>query len=337
MRIDRDINRRITIAKLLLIFGIVITHVPPFMELSDLTFHFAETTKAFFAHAFFRAAVPLLAAISGYLLFSSTLYQNIKKLFVKKFRSIVIPLILWNLPMAMIIYVLQKYNHGTYDAMQILYPFTLDAWLNAVTGISTLPINKPLYFLRDIFVISIIAPLYWAVFKKIPYIGLVVLLIVFYLDLDGELVMRNSMYFTFYLGILAATQNWNLKCLDKYGYHLFTVFTCACIYIIYNRINNKEAFIIFSSFMIWPALSKIVDTPIGNFFEKYSQYSFLLFLSHVPIMFILHKLYLHYAVGIPYFVFWVLAPAITIYICLAILPNTRNIFPGLYRVAVGGR
>ena len=79
MTIAPDISRRIAIAKLLLVFGIVITHIPPYLELSNLSFTAPETIKAFFAHAFFRAAVPLLAAISGYLLFSSKLHLDIKR------------------------------------------------------------------------------------------------------------------------------------------------------------------------------------------------------------------------------------------------------------------
>ena len=241
MSIDPDISRRIAIAKLLLIIGIVVTHIPPWIpDIADLSFTVSDTLKAFFSHAFFRAAVPLLVAISGYLLFSSKLYLDKKKLFTKKFRTIIIPLIIWNLPLVVIVFLLQVIDSNIYTSHHTLYPFSFDNWFIAFTGIIDAPINPALYFLRDIFVISMLAPFYWLLFKKMPYIGLGALLIIFYFNFDGALILRDSMFVTFYFGMLAATQQWDLKLLDKYGYLFLIIFLISCIYIVYNKIDNKE-------------------------------------------------------------------------------------------------
>lgn len=337
MLIDPDISRRIAITKLLMVMGIVVTHIPPWLDITDLSFTTPETIKAFFSHALFRAAVPILAAISGYLLFSSKLFLDIKKLLTKKFRSIIIPLIIWNLPFAIIIFLLQSFDSNIYTSHHTLYPFSLSNWLIAVTAVIDSPINAPLYFLRDLFVISMLAPFYWMLFKNVPYVGLAVVLIIFYFNLDGDIILRDSMFVTFYFGILASTQQWNLRSLDKYAYSLLIIFLFACIYIVYDKIDNKETFIIFSPFLIWPALSKIVYTPLGDFLAKYTKYSFLLFLSHLPIMFVFYKIFLIIGDNIPYFVFWVISPLITIYLALVIIPKIEYLFPSAYKLSVGGR
>lgn len=338
MNIDPDVSRRINIARLLLICGVVVTHIQPQIFITNIDYSLADTIKLFFSNVFFKVGVPILATISGYLLFSSRIHKDLPTLFVRKLRSIGIPLVAWNLPFVLLFFLLQIYMPQTFQGeWYSLYPFSLETWLSAIFAVFDTPINYPLYFLRDIFLITVLAPVYWSVFKKVPYIGLVVTFVIFYFNLDQGFILRNSVYFCFYLGILAATQQWNINCLDKYGYHLFSLYLAACLFIIFKKIEDIEAFIVFTPLLIWPVLSKLVNTRCGYFFEKYSQYSFLLFLSHLPILYVMHKLYLAFLPGIPYLIFWALSAIITICICLFILPLAGRLMPNVYRLAVGGR
>jgi succinoglycan biosynthesis protein ExoH len=320
-----------------MIIGVVIAHVPPYEYITDLTFAFTDVLKAFFAHAFFKASVPILAALSGYLLFISTLYLDIPKLILKKTKTLILPLIIWNIPFVTIVVMLQYYGSYTLQADYILYPFSLENWLSGLLAIFGEPFNGPLYFLRDLFVIAVIAPFYWMIFKKIPYIGLLAIIAIFAFELDGHLVLRDSMYVTYYLGILAATQKWDLKKLDKYAYPLFAVFIMFCIYITYNKRGNSDVLGIVAPFFIWPALSIITYTRLGDFLVKNTKYSFLLFLTHIPIMFIFYQLYTLLDYNIPYLIFWLVAPIITTFIVIKIIPRTEPLFPSLYRISTGGR
>ena len=337
MKLDQDISRRISIAKFLMIIGVVIIHIPPYTALPDLAFNFTDTTKAFFSHAFFRAGVPILAAISGYLLFRSSLHLNMPKLIIKKARTLIIPLIIWNIPFAIVIVAVQYYNPHIYDAAYILYPFSLEGWLNGVFSMYNPPFNKPLYFLRDLFVIAVLAPLYWQLFKKIPYLGFAVIIVIFAYDLDGPLITRDSMYAAYYLGILAATQKWDLRMLDKYAYPLFALYVMGCIFMIFYKIDNRDAYSIIAPFLIWPILSKITYTRAGDILVDNAKPSFLLFLSHVPIMFIFYQLYMRIDNNIPYLVFWLVTPVITTFIIIKFLSKTEQISPPLYRLSTGGR
>ena len=337
MQLDTEISKRISIIKYVMIIGIVITHIPPFLHIHDFGFTTIETIKVFFAHGVFKVAVPVLATISGFLLFSSKLHLNYSKLVYKKSRSILLPLIIWNLPFALIIYFFQVYDLSIYQYWIELHPATIDKWLLAVIGWTGLPINYPLHFLRDLFVVALMTPLFWLLLKRIPYIGLLVVLAVYYFDLEGGLVMRNNMLVTFYIGALAATQKWDLKYLDRHYLLLFLIFICACLVITTYRIDNRELFVILSPFMVWPFFSQITNTKIGDVLHRYSKSSFFLFLSHAPILFILHKVYVNLPVDIPYFVFWCIAPVITILIANPMVKKTREWLPNTSRIALGGR
>ena len=337
MRLDAEISQRISIIKYAMIIGIVITHIPPFEYIDAFGYSTMETIKVFFAHAMFKVAVPVLATVSGFLLFSSKLHLNYPRLLYKKSRSILLPLILWNLPFALIIYFIQKYNLTSYTYWVDLYPATIENWLLIVVGWDGLPVNYPLHFLRDLFVVALMAPLFWLLLKKIPYLGLLVVLTVYYFDLEGGLVMRNNMLVTFYLGALAATQNWNLTYLDRYSLLLFLIYICACLVITTFRIDNRELFVILSPFMVWPFFSRITNTKAGELLHKYSKNSFFLFLTHAPILFIMYKVYTHLPIDIPYFVFWISAPVITILIANPMVKKTRQWLPNASQVALGGR
>jgi succinoglycan biosynthesis protein ExoH len=241
------------------------------------------------------------------------------------------------MPFAIIIVLLQYYSPNIYEARYILYPFSLEGWLNGLLGLFGEPLNGPLYFLRDLFVIAVVAPFYWMVFKKIPYIGLAVIIIIFTFNLDGYLVLRDSMYVAYYIGVLAARQKWDLKMLDQYAYPLFTLFIMGCVFVIYNKIDHSDAMSIVTPFLVWPILSKITYTRVGDFLVDNTRHSFLLFLSHTPIMFIFYQLYLRIDNNIPYLVFWLVTPIITTFIILKFLPKTEQFFPPLYRISTGQR
>jgi hypothetical protein len=145
------------------------------------------------------------------------------------------------------------------------------------------------------------------------------------------------MYATYYIGILAATQKWDLKMLDKYAYPLFALFIMGCVYVTYNKIDNSDAYSIITPFLVWPILAKVAYTRVGDFLVDNTKHSFLLFLSHTPIMFIFYQLYTRIDNNIPYLVFWLATPAITTFIIIKFLPKTERLFPPLYRLSTGGR
>jgi len=179
--------------------------------------------------------------------------------------------------------------------------------------------NFPLNFLRDLFVVSLLSPIFWLFLKKIPYIGLAVVLIVYYFNLEGDLVLRSSMLVTFYIGALTATQGWSLTYLDKYAYALLGLFIVCC-----------AAIVIFD-------ITYIVNTKFGDILFKYSKSSFFTFLAHGPILLISWIVFQKLPGNLPYEVYWLLAPLVTVVISIFISRYFRQFLPKIASVVLGGR
>lgn len=320
-----------------MVIGIVILHTPPYQPLSEIDNSFFSLTKAFFAHGLFRTTVPVLTALSGYLVFHYNLHLEPVRLAWKKFTSIFIPLVIWNLPIAIAVFLSQKHQLLAHEFSARLYPFDLLNWLNAITGLLSDPVNYPLNFLRDLFVISLLAPLLWPLIKKAPYYGLILIALISYFNLDGPVVLRNSMLVNFYIGGLAATRKWNLEALDEYAvWFLMTLFGC-CALIVALRIENRELFRLISPFLIWPCMRLIIDTRLGDWLYKYSACSFFTYLSHSVALLALWIIFQKTPLENFYIVYWVMAPLVTVLLLIFLCQKFKLLAPRLSSLLLGGR
>jgi succinoglycan biosynthesis protein ExoH len=320
-----------------MVIGIIVLHLPPYQPIGELGSSFFDFIKAFFSYAVFRATVPVLTVMSGFLVFRSSLKSNPLRLLAKKTSSILVPLIIWNIPIVIIIYMVQRNNILAQDFSVKLYPFETLNWINALTGLLDAPANYPLNFLRDLFAVSLLSPIYWLFLKKTPYLGLVAVLIIYYFELDGSFVLRNSMLVSFYIGGLAVSQNWTLTYLDRYARRLCLIFVSLCILIVVFNIKNRELFILLSPFFVWPSLSLITNTKLGVFLFKNSSSSFFTFLAHGPIITGLWLVFQRIPIEIPYFVYWFLTPPITVYLTILFSGYFKRLFPAISSIALGGR
>jgi succinoglycan biosynthesis protein ExoH len=255
----------------------------------------------------------------------------------KKTSSILIPLLIWNTLVAVALYFLQKHGNLSHSFTTELYPFHLSNWLNAITGLFENPANYPLNFLRDLYVISLLSPLYWIVLKKVPYIGLLCVLFVAYFNLDGYLVLRHDMMVSFYIGGLAATQSWDLKYLDGHAKWLLAIFITACFVIIMFDIENIYLFRWLSPFLIWPSMSLISYTRFGEFLYQNSKSSFFTFLAHGPVIFIIWVVFNQIPVDLPDFIYWLIALPLTVYVSIYFKKQLEKRMPGMALVMLGGR
>lgn len=320
-----------------MVIGIVVLHTPPYQPLSELGFSLFELIKAFFSHAVFRTTVPMLTAISAYLLFRSTLPSKPVTLLKKKSHSILVPLILWNLPVALGIFLVQKYELTDHSFSTKLYPVEAVNWLNAITGLFMSPANYPLNFLRDLFALSLLGPLFGLFLKRAPYIGAAIVILVYTYNLDGSYVLRNSMYISFYLGALAATQSWDVTYLDRYAPLLLLIFSVFCAAIVIFDIENREPLRMLAPFLVWPAMALLSQSRIGRFINNYSSSSFLLFLAHGPLLLCCWLIYIKVMPSVPYPVFWLLAPLFIVVSCALLSPLMQRTLPKTSQILLGKR
>ncbi len=167
----------------------------------------------------------------------------------KKFNSLLIQILILNFPLVLMVFYAQKYVFISHNFSVHLYLFEISRWINATTGLFEAPINYPLNFLRDLFIISLLSPLLWQIMKRLPYLGLLIVLVIYQFNLDGKLILRNSMLVSFYIGGLAAYQKWDLTWLDKYSWLLLGLLISICILIVVFKIENRELLILISPFL----------------------------------------------------------------------------------------
>jgi succinoglycan biosynthesis protein ExoH len=335
MHISKDISDRIDMLRFLMIFGVVILHVPKYVALGDMGDAWFDHVKALFQHALFRATVPVLTMISGYLLFSSTLDRQPLKLWKKKWRSLVMPFIVFNLVVLAAGYFLQS-RFGLNISYNLLNADGA-TWMDAIFGLTTSPINYPLNFLRDMIVLMLLAPALGMLLRTMPVIGLFAVAVCFYMNFDGFLILRDTMPIQFYVGGLAATQKWNVAAWDKYAKGLLALFFLLCVLIVKFKVINRTPFVLVAPILIWPAASLLLKTRLGLWAIAHSKYSFFIFIAHAPVLMLSWYVYGKLTDVIPYEVYWLLTPFFVMSMLVMAYDVGMRVAPGAFAAMIGSR
>lgn len=295
--------------RFLMIFGVVIIHVPPHLPLG-MPITLFDHYKAFLHEAVFRTAVPILTFISAYLLFSAGLDQQPRKLYRKKFYSLVVPFIFFNLGLVAITWCSQRYLN--IHIFQNLLHTDVMEWMDALFGLTDLPVNYPLHFLRNLVVLVLFAPLLGKLLRSAPVIGLPIVFCIGHFNLDGPILLRDSMLILFYLGGMAALLPVNMLALDKYRVPALAIFCVACMAVVVLRIKDLTYLIYASPFLVWPAASLLSNTRIGEWMTRMSKYSFFIFLAHAPVLAAVWFIYRHHQTLVPAALYWFLTPVLVV-------------------------
>lgn len=150
-RIDRLTSDRIKAARVICILALVFVHVPPWVpQLGTPPRDLAAFDYAFvfLQEALSRTSVPLLSVLSGYLLVATEAGGRYVALLRRKARSLLLPLLLWNLLSLLLRLVVGEVE-----------PASPMGWLNRLLAVNGMPLILPLYFLRDIFLCVVVFPL----------------------------------------------------------------------------------------------------------------------------------------------------------------------------------
>lgn len=308
-----DLSERIAIARFFLIAAIVVLHTPPYRPLEELGLNPMDFVKGLLSGPLLRNALPLLTMMSGFLLFHLG-YSSYRELVQRKFRSLIVPLVVWNAPVAAAIYVVQRFSLIDLQLSETLHPATLDAWVNALFALSAESANFPLYFLRDLFALTLLAPLFRVCYRYAPLAGLAGASLVALNGLDGPFLFRSDLLIFFYLGGLVAAKRFDVKALDDYAsLALAVLLVGSVVLVLLDQMPNVYLRAVAAPLLMWPAIGLLVGTRFGAFCHRNSGASFLIFVSHGAILALLWLLYARLSSGVPYAVFYVGAPLICIF------------------------
>jgi hypothetical protein len=206
----------IEFARVALVIGLVFLHYfnfpsdprPPFQGI-DPAGHGVATFINGFLTFFFFSAVPLLSAISGWLFFGFTggdPGRAIGRRIRNRARSLLLPLVIWNgltLAFALALQVLVPWQ-GLAQGFN-LQVGTAGPWdyVNAIFGLTGLPIAFQFWFVRDLFVTVLCTPLLWLALRHRPLTVAAMLGLVWACGFTLGIFIRTDVLFFFYLGALA--------------------------------------------------------------------------------------------------------------------------------------
>lgn len=333
MTIDSSVSKRVAMLRTILIMFVVFLHLGT-PEITQLDYSDTLALIAFFLQdELGRLSVPTLTAISGYLLFSSKLDLAPAKLYKKKVRTLLIPFFFFNIVYYAVQYAIEYCTGWAPLYLLVSKPDLMN--INYMFNYGGIPLNAALHFLRDLFILVLLAPVFGYFLRRVPIIGLLLVFAIFMSDTDGHLVNRNTMAVLFYLGGMAAAGNWDMKRFDHAAMPMLALLVCVCIGTIYYRIEDYVYIYLVAPFAVWPASSLLLETRIGNWAERYSKYSFLLFLTHTPLIRAAENLWAH---GARLSGGYVIVTFLLLIVCIPVVYHAAmRIMPGTFSLLIGGR
>ena len=336
--LDRAVSARIALLRYPLIYLMVVLHVPTMTGFNE-----DPGIKAFIGGYFdlglVRLSIPMLSCISGFLIFHLELDRNFALLIRKRSYSLLLPMVIWNLPLVVLLYFVQAFQLTSYEFNSTgqMYPFEPMRWINGVFAVSSFPIVGPMHFMRDLYVVSFLAPLMGWVIRRAPLTGLIVLIAIFYRGLDGEFIRSNTIPIMFYLGAMAAVKQWDLKLLDRFALPSAIVVLVICAVAVLLDIGRPAWLPLISPLLVWPAASLLVGSRAGRWLAVHGQVAVFLFMFHGLVLIFLLRAFPDYQSGEYEFWIWLAGPMLITIGSHQLFLILRRFSPGLLTLLVGGR
>jgi succinoglycan biosynthesis protein ExoH len=359
------LSRTIDLSRIALIVGLVLLHYGKYPNLEASPFdgvsvgeHELATFVSSFFLFFFFSAVPLLSLISGWLFYSfldepaddpaSSLFSRIRR----RFSSLYAPLVTWNflyLGVMLALY-LAFPEHALLDALNIDFDTAdLTQYLNAVFALDRSPLAFQFWFVRDLFVATLLSPILWLLIKRAPYMAAAAFFSVWLVNYDTRIFLRPDVPFFFFLGGLVRSSRVNVGVGARATIILFGVYVLlvAARTLAPYLVDETALLTVYTRLMrlvgvlaCWGLFLRAADTGLGISLSRWGPFAFFLFAAHFPLLAQV-KLVLWNLLPVVND-FWMVAHylasvVLTVAVCLGSAALLARYLPGLFGVLNGGR
>lgn len=242
------------------------------------------------------AALPTLSVISGYLAGTGFGQRAFLAYAARKLRRLIIPMLIWGLPMAVWIYTRQAEGISVRTDLD-LYPFNALGWFQALAAYQRLPANPPLYFLRELFLAALLLPLWQLVSRS--FIASVLLAVsIFYCtvaSINFGFFFRIDVYLYFFIGVFIAAHP-GLHKIDewicKHVTVVLLVFIATCMSLAFYGFSESPNhywlllnFLRLTGPLAFLAMSAwLVKAHVGQFLARLAPASYTVFLGHLIVI-----------------------------------------------------
>ncbi|WP_420146303.1 acyltransferase family protein [Sphingobium sp.] len=341
----------IAIARVVCILGVVYVHAWTGLNgeaLKALRGSGQDNLRWLLMELFGRSAVPLLGLISGWLVAGSMRARNWGDHVTRKARTIVVPMVLWNVIAILLV-------SGAAWKLHLTAPLPQSLWwtVNEIFILTRNPdINVQMPFLRDLFLCMVAAPL----LVRLPGWALVLIALVagacHVAGFGPPVLMRASILVFFSLGILAQRGGWAdrvaarplaivalpfILLMGMQLYHAVTVGDDAWPVAqrsldLILRIAAAAAF--------WRLSWALAASPARHILLKVEPYAFFLFCSHLILIWLFGPMLggVFGKMGSPLYPFYLVTqPLMVLGAVMLVGAVLRRIAPAAATVLSGGR
>lgn len=303
----------------------------------------------FISNGLTRIAVPMFFLISGYLFFLDQKFelQDIWIKIKKRFRTLVVPYLIWTLFGLLLYFILQSIPQSqSFFTKKLIKDYTVLEWLNAIFNE---PIPYQLWFLKDLIVMVFLSPIIYFAIKNLRAVFLLAIFGFWLFNQDTVFLTSEALLF-FSLGIYINIQakkgiemprlNTVLLALIWIGLLLTkTVFGFYNFPEIYIMLCLKAS-IITGLLAFWQLYDLVAKTHLkATFLDKWIGLSFFLYSFHEPFFTIIKKAFFALLPKTPasYFLVYCMAPIMIIGIALLLGNFLKDKLKPFYSLITGNR
>lgn len=262
-------------------------HVAEGFNLLTSDWNTYEFLKLLVSQTLVKVAVPVFFIVSGYLFFSNVkewTFCVYRQKMLRRAKTLLIPYLIWNLLMVLKLknFSWSFFWNYNYEAGRQIDWFGIEHYLVA-------PANMPLWFLRDLMVVSLLTPIIYIGVRRLGYWMIAVLTII-YLSGVSPFIPGLSAYavYFFTLGSFLGVRKLNLietaMCVEIPAYYLSIILVISMLFTYHTVLFSSLmlAFRISGAIAVFSLSSHFVtkvSSPIFNsaYFIYLAHYVFFLF------------------------------------------------------------
>ena len=208
-------SRQIEILRVLCITAMMWVHVNPGLSTPTIVsageYHLVGTI---FGNTLGRISVSVLSFISGYLIWKTLREESFGRVALRRFRAVIVPMLVWS-AIFLVLAFAKKWvtGEGANAVAEVelrLWPL-IDAW----TGLTGPTANRSLFFLRDLFVATLILRAAVPLIARAPAVAALAILVVASNDALAPVIYRSSILQFLFFGAIAARLGFTIAGLSR--------------------------------------------------------------------------------------------------------------------------
>lgn len=341
-------------------YNLNITYLAPYSTIEE-PLSFTTFSEFLIANGLLRFRIPILFVVSGYLFayYDSRSYTDSIK---KRFKTLIIPYLLWSAIALLFTFLLQQNNftanivkQAGIDQFGDNRPYLEIGWRGILSRWILAPIAYQLWFILALFVYNLMYPFILYCIRKAPIIWMCFTLLIWMVSFQIFIFDGQGLFF-FSVGIWAQKKGVFLEKRPEWistGIFLILFIGLSIIktFMAFELEPNTgttfitlmllhRASVICGMIAIWYGIDPIIKKTVQQkWFLQISNYSFFIFALHVPLLPYLMKMVILATEGIwlNRLLSYLFVPLVVILFCVLVGSIVKQYFPRAYLLLTGGR